>query len=149
MQISNMLRLGGLIALNVMAVACSRGAEPASKTATPTSAAEASSASDSGISIAFKSDPDPPEAGDNAVEVTVKQAGAPVSDATITAVFYMPAMPSMNMPEMRSSFNLEHKGNGVYRGDGQLVMSGTWNVTVTASRQGEQIASKKFSVIAK
>ncbi|MEO6081012.1 MAG: FixH family protein [Steroidobacteraceae bacterium] len=101
------------------------------------------------FSISFKVDPDPPRAGENKLEVSLKQAGAPVADATVTAVFYMPAMPSMNMPEMRSSFPLISVGDGIYRGNGNLIMSGTWNVTVTASREAGQLGSSKYTVIAK
>lgn len=72
-----------------------------------------------------------------------------VSDATVTTVFSMPAMPSMNMPAMRSETNLAHDAAGRYRGMGQLSMGGTWNVTVTVSRGAEEIGRKNFSVIAR
>ena len=102
-----------------------------------------------GVSISFKVDPDPPRSGDNRLEVSVAKAGVPVSDATVAASFYMPAMPSMSMPEMRSTFALQPAGNGIYRGNGNLVMGGTWSVTVTALRAGESLGSSKFTVIAK
>jgi hypothetical protein len=101
-------------------------------------------------SIAFRSDPDPPQAGDNTFEVTVKQPdGSPVTDATVTAVFSMPPMPSMNMPAMRSTVTLAHEASGRYRGSGWLSMGGTWNVIVTISRESEELGSKKLSVVAK
>ena len=40
--------------------------------------------------------------GDNTFEVMVTQDGKPVTDAMVSTEFYMPAMPSMNMPEMRT-----------------------------------------------
>ena len=102
------------------------------------------------LSIAFRSEPDPPEAGDNTFEVTVKQPdGSPVMDATVTTVFSMPAMPSMNMPAMRGTATLAHKASGRYRGSGQLSMGGTWNMIVTVSRGSEELGSKKFSLVAK
>ncbi len=61
----------------------------------------------------------------------------------------MPAMPSMNMPAMRSEAALSPQGSGVYRGNGQLGMSGTWNVDVSVSRNGQDVGTAKFSVIAK
>ena len=82
------------------------------------------------------------------LEVSLMQAGAPVIDATVTAVFYMPAMPSMSMPEMRSTFPLQAAGDGIYRGTGNLSMGGTWNVTVTASRTGETLGRGKYTIIA-
>jgi nitrogen fixation protein FixH len=102
------------------------------------------------LNISFKSDPDPPRSGDNNLEVSVVGSdGKPVDDATVTAQFYMPAMPSMSMPEMRNSFTLQPAGNGAYRGKGQLQMGGTWDVTVNVARNGEKIGSKKLTVIGK
>lgn len=93
---------------------------------------------------------EPPHSGANTVEVTVKQAdGKPLTDATVTAEFRMPAMPSMNMPEMHTSVPLTHQGEGRYRGAGELVMSGTWNVTVAVSRAGQALATQRETVIAK
>jgi len=103
-----------------------------------------------GMVIEFHSEPDPPASGDNTFEVTVAQPdGTPVTDATVEAVFSMPAMPSMNMPAMRSTTALTHQGSGRYRGSGQLSMGGTWNVIVTASRGGDEIGRRTFSVVAK
>ena len=103
-----------------------------------------------GFNIRFQSTPDPPEAGSNALEVSVTDRnGAPVTDATVTAVFSMPAMPAMNMPAMRSDAPLTHAGNGTYRGTGQLSMGGTWNVNVTVSRGTETLGAGRFSIVAK
>jgi Cu(I)/Ag(I) efflux system membrane fusion protein/cobalt-zinc-cadmium efflux system membrane fusion protein len=98
----------------------------------------------------FSSQPDPPARGDNTFEVTVKQAdGSPVTDATVTTVLSMPAMPSMNMPAMRSEARLEHDGDGRYRGTGQLEMGGTWNVAITVARGGKELGSRRFSIVAR
>lgn len=103
-----------------------------------------------GLVIAFQSEPDPPASGDNTFEVVVTQPdGSPVTDASVEAVFSMPAMPAMNMPAMRSTAALAHQGAGRYRGTGQLSMSGTWNVIVTASRGAEELGRRNLSVIAK
>jgi len=102
------------------------------------------------LAIEFRSEPDPPKMGGNSFEVTVKQPdGSPVTDATVTTVFSMPAMPSMNMPAMRSTATLAHEVSGRYRGTGQLSMGGTWTVMVTVSRGPKELGSKKFSVVAK
>lgn len=118
---------------------------------TPSAAVSQSTAAGTeGLAIDFRSEPDPPEAGDNTFEVTVKQPdGSPVTDATVTAVFSMPAMPSMNMPAMRSTTTLAHDASGRYRGTGQLSMEGTWTVTVTVSRGPEELGRRNFSVIAR
>lgn len=88
--------------------------------------------------------------GDNKVEVVVKQPdGKPVTDATVAVTFRMPAMPSMNMPEMHSTVELASQGDGRYVGTGQLEMKGSWNVAVAVSRGSEQIGNARFSVQAK
>ena len=79
----------------------------------------------------------------------VTQDGKPVTDATVAATFRMPAMPSMNMPEMHSTASLEHQGGGRYVGTGALVMNGTWNVTVTVSRGDAELGSSRFTLLAK
>ena len=61
---------------------------------------------------------------------------------------FMPAMPTMNMPAMRNETKLPHVGGGVYRGSGQVMMAGKWDVTVSVKRAGKEIGSKKFPVTA-
>jgi nitrogen fixation protein FixH len=101
-----------------------------------------------GLTISFKTI-DEPAQGANKVEALVRQDGKPVTDATVAVTFRMPAMPNMNMPEMHSTTPLTHERDGRYVGTGQLEMSGTWNVTVTVSRNGTQVGSSRFSVLAK
>jgi hypothetical protein len=50
---------------------------------------------------------------------------------------------------MRSEAELSPQGSGVYRGNGQLSMSGTWNVNISVSRNGKDVGTAKFSLIAK
>ena len=100
------------------------------------------------MEISFRSDA-PPTSGTNTFEVTVKKDGAPVNDATVTTVFTMPAMPSMNMPEMHSNASLAPAGEGRYRGTGELSMSGTWNVRVTVTRDGQELGRSTLSLVAK
>jgi hypothetical protein len=102
-----------------------------------------------GLAIEFRSEPDPPQSGENSFEVEVRQPdGSPVTDATVKAVFSMPAMPSMNMPAMKSETTFAHDAGGRYRGTGDLQMGGTWNVAVTVSRGAEEIGSRKLSIVA-
>jgi nitrogen fixation protein FixH len=102
-----------------------------------------------GMEIGFRAEAEPPRVGDNAFEVTVRKDGAPLADATVTAVLSMPAMPSMNMPEMHSNATLATVGEGRYRGIGQLSMAGTWNVTVTVSRGAEELGTTRLSIVVK
>ena len=112
--------------------------------------APSSTAADAGngMTISFKTI-DEPAKGANELEAVVKQDGKPVTDATVAVTFRMPAMPNMNMPEMHSTTPLTHEGNGRYVGTGQLEMAGSWNVTVTVTRDGAQVGSSRFSLQAK
>ena len=100
--------------------------------------------------ITFKTTPNPPVTGKNTVEVTVKDsAGKPVTDADVSATFFMAAMPTMKMPEMKNTVALKHVKEGMYSGAGQVMMAGNWDVTVSVKRSGKEIGSKKFPVVAK
>ena len=147
---------GALLLLGLCATL--QGCSPTNETAAPggtTQAPEPTAASHAGsagqtVAMEFRSEPDPPASGENTFEVVVTQPdGSPVTDATVEVVFSMPAMPSMNMPAMRSTAALTHENSGRYRGSGQLSMGGTWNVIVIASRGAEEIGRMNFSVIAR
>ena len=102
------------------------------------------------VDITFRAQPDPPRTGENTFEVAVKDAsGQPISDADVAVTFFMPAMPTMNMPAMRNAAKLPSAGGGVYRGSGQVIMAGRWDVTVDVSRGGQRLGSRQFAVVAK
>ena len=93
------------------------------------------------------SQPDPPRKGSNVFRVKLTDAkGAPVSGAQVSVNFFMAAMPAMGMAAMHTDVNCTEKGNGLYEGPGQLGSGGTWQVTITARKDGQTIASKQFSV---
>ena len=76
--------------------------------------------------------------------------GKPIPDAQVTVTLVMPAMPAMNMPEMRNSFALTWSaGQQVYVGKGNVPMAGSWNVLVEAGRNGNVIASAHTRMSAK
>jgi len=79
----------------------------------------------------------------------VMSGGQPVTDADVSVEFFMPAMPAMNMAEMRNTVALRHEGSGRYRGAGNVMMAGNWDATVSVRRGGEVIGSQKFPVTAK
>ena len=145
------LTLGALVVVSMLVPACSPGADaPGGTAGGPSNGASQPGSSTGSVNIDFRSDPDPPESGDNTIEVTVRRPdGTAVTDAAVTAVFSMPAMPAMNMPAMRAETKLTHVDGGLYRGMGQLSMAGTWNVTVTAAREGEPLGRRSFSLVAK
>jgi hypothetical protein len=69
-------------------------------------------------------------------------------DATVSVEVHMAAMPSMNMPKMRSTATLMHQGNGKYIADGQLQTPGNWDTTVTVTRGTDTVATKKLTLAA-
>ena len=102
------------------------------------------------IDIVFRTQPDPPKTGESVFEVVVKDAsGQPVTDADVSVQLFMPAMPTMNMPAMRNETKLPQVGGGVYRGQGQVMMAGRWDATVTVAKGGQQLGRKQLAVVAR
>jgi nitrogen fixation protein FixH len=102
------------------------------------------------LDISFRTTPDPPKTGDNQIEVAVKDAsGRPVDGAEVSVQFFMPAMPTMNMPAMKSEARLAPAGGGVYRGPGQVMMAGQWQATVTVMRGGQRLGSRQLPMVAR
>ena len=107
-------------------------------------------AATTGTDITFHTVPDPAKVGDNQLEAIVKDAGGkPIDDADVTVQFFMPAMPTMSMPAMRSEAKLSPAGGGAYRGMGQVMMAGRWDATVTVMRGGQRLGSKQLPVVAR
>ena len=111
--------------------------------------ADAAAPADSArFDVRLDTSPAPPIAGENVVEVRVRDAAAqPVTDAEIEVIFGMAAMPSMNMPAMRFESRLTHVSNGLYRGRANLMMRGSWNATVVARRGGHAVAETQTSLL--
>jgi YtkA-like len=108
-------------------------------------AAASSGAPDAGaVKLDFHADNTPLKAGeDNIFHVTLTGAdGKPIADAQVKVTLTMPAMPSMGMPEMKSSFDLPWTAAAhAYTGKGQPGMAGSYNVTAEARRNGALIAT--------
>lgn len=118
-----------------------------SYTPPPPGAGTAPSANARKANADMTSQPDPPRKGSNVFRVKLTDAkGATVSGAQVSVNFFMPAMPAMGMAAMRTDVKCSDKGNGLYEGSGQLASGGTWQVTITATKDGQTIASKQFSV---
>ena len=107
------------------------------------------SAAPARVSIEMSTEPSPPRKGANIVRVKVTgQDGKPVTEAQVTAIFFMPAMPAMGMAAERAVAALADKGNGIYEGPLQLDAGGTWTATVTVQHGGKALAAKQLSVSA-
>ena len=129
-------------AVAFLASACNKPAEQATST---------SSAASPGAParMTFKTTPDPVTTGENTFEVMLMQDDKPVDDAQVSVEFQMPAMPQMNMAEMKTKTDLTYAGGGLYRGKGQVMVAGNWNVTVMAMRGRQELANTKLSVTTK
>jgi len=140
-------RSAGVVAALMLVIGCGGGGEPA---AAPNGQVLAPAGGSDGVVVTFGTEPNPPAKGDNRLVVTVaKPDGSAVTDGSVTAVFLMPAMPSMNMPAMRSETVLTHAGEGRYQGTGQLPMGGTWEVAISIRQGTEEVATRRTSIVAK
>jgi RND family efflux transporter MFP subunit len=115
----------------------------------PSPAIQPSASGAQQVDVIFQSIPDPPKTGEDQFEVSLKDlSGKPIENADVTVQFFMPAMPTMNMPAMRQDTKLSAAGGGVYRGRGQVTVGGRWEVTVTVTRNGQRLAEKRLTVVA-
>jgi RND family efflux transporter MFP subunit len=107
-------------------------------------------ATTSAYKMTVKFDPDPPQgAKQNTIHVAlVDAAGKPVSDAQVRLTFTMPAMPAMNMPEMKNGAELKWTGSD-YTGPIQILMAGGWNVALEARRGNELLTTTQTHVNAR
>jgi Cu(I)/Ag(I) efflux system membrane fusion protein/cobalt-zinc-cadmium efflux system membrane fusion protein len=77
----------------------------------PPPGASAASSAPSG-SVEITTNPSPPHKGSNEVLVTVRDpAGRQVTDAQVSVVFFMPAMPAMGMSAMRAYPQVAQRAN--------------------------------------
>ena len=103
-----------------------------------------SAAAQSGATLTLTTKPSPLGLGQNQFEVIVKNArGRPVADAEVTLLLVMPADPITKHPEMRTEGKLNNVGNGRYNGIAIVSMAGEWDVTVTATQKGKELARKQ------
>lgn len=97
--------------------------------------------------VEMTTDPSPPRKGSNTVRVKLTdQSGKPITGADVNVTFFMAAMPAMGMAAMKTPVKLADEGNGTYEGKGDLGSGGTWQVTVTATQNGQAIATKHLTV---
>ena len=74
--------------------------------------------------------------------------GKAIEGAQVTVTFFMPAMPSMGMGEMKDDVNLTWDGSA-YSSKYSVPMAGSWTVTAVARQNGEVIAKQRATVNAK
>jgi Cu(I)/Ag(I) efflux system membrane fusion protein/cobalt-zinc-cadmium efflux system membrane fusion protein len=97
--------------------------------------------------VEMTTDPSPPRKGTNTVRVKLTSAdGQGVVGAQVNVTFFMAAMPAMGMAAMKTVVTATDKGGGLYEGTGALGSGGTWQVTITATQNGQTIATRQLSV---
>ena len=102
-----------------------------------------------GVTIVLTTKPSPLGLGQNLFDVALKDPkGQPIADAEVGIVLVMPADPKTKHPEMKSEGKLNNVGKGRYNGIVMVTMAGEWDVTITAVRNGKQIAQKKEKLTA-
>lgn len=93
--------------------------------------------------VEVKIDKNPPVAGENNMEIEIKDAaGKNIKDAKVSVNYSMPAMPGM--PAANYKTEAELKGDK-YIAKMNLSMSGSWQVAVKIARAGKT-TTMKFSV---
>lgn len=112
-------------------------------------AAAAMNAPSARATISFTTRPSQPHKGTNSFHVELTGPDAkPITGATVTVIFFMPAMPAMGMAAMRTAVTLNDEGGGAYEGTGNLGSGGEWQVSITAQKGGQTIAAKQLTVSA-
>lgn len=98
--------------------------------------------------VTFRTDPDMPKVGEATAIVTVTDAkGQAVRDAEVNVTLFMAAMPSMNMPAMKTEAKLLAASGAEYRGTVEIMTAGRWDVTVTVTKAGQKMATRQLALV--
>lgn len=92
------------------------------------------------IQVEITPKPNPPEAGENSLMILLKDdSGKAIDAAKIDLLVFMPAMGTM--PRMNEKPQITPMGDGAYLAKFDLSMEGTWELTLNAEKNGEQVSS--------
>jgi Cu(I)/Ag(I) efflux system membrane fusion protein/cobalt-zinc-cadmium efflux system membrane fusion protein len=115
----------------------------------PPGASAAGQAAAQTATIQMTTTPSPPRKGSNQVVVQLRDSfGKPIGGANVSVVFFMPAMPAMGMAAMRRVATANERPDGSYVASITLDSGGQWQVSVSASKGGQQVASMQTTVSA-
>jgi len=99
--------------------------------------------------LAFSTEPPTPRKGANTYRVKLTAAdGSSIAGAQVSVRSYMPGMPEMGMAAMNVVTALAEKADGTYEGRAVLESGGTWQITITATKNGAVLTTKHLSIIA-
>jgi Cu(I)/Ag(I) efflux system membrane fusion protein/cobalt-zinc-cadmium efflux system membrane fusion protein len=97
----------------------------------------------------FSSEPSTPRKGSNLYRIKLAAAdGSPFTGAQVSVRSFLPGMPHMGMVPINMVTPLNEKGGGIYEGQANLESGGTWQLTVTAIKDGVVVATKPVSLSA-
>lgn len=98
----------------------------------------------SAIQIKLVPKTNPPQSGENELEMTLTDAqGKAVDNAQVQMIVFMPAMGTM--PRMDEKVQIEPKKGGKYAAKFDLSMGGTWEITATI-KSGKDQVTKHFTL---
>jgi Cu(I)/Ag(I) efflux system membrane fusion protein/cobalt-zinc-cadmium efflux system membrane fusion protein len=101
----------------------------------------------SAAQIEFATEPSTPRKGTNLYRVKLTGGdGASVTGAQVSVHSHMPGMPQMGMAAMNVVTPLNEKGGGIYESQVNLDSGGTWQLTITAVKNGAVLATKQLSL---
>ena len=112
-----------LSVLSVMAISILLAAAEVSFHASAARAQDKPSATQTKPKVDLTTDPSPAQNGSKTVRVKLTDPpGKPITGAQVTVTFFMAAMPTMNMPEMKTVIKGVDKGDGMYEGRATSVL---------------------------
>ena len=110
-------------------------------------AAMNNAAAETKVQVELSTEPPSPHKGTNVYRARLTGAdGVPITSAQVIVRSYMPSMPQMGMAAMNVVTPLGEKGAGLYEGQVQLDSGGTWQITITATKNGAVVATKQLSL---
>ena len=92
--------------------------------------------------VEVKIDRNPPIVGDNSIEIEIKKAGKPVTDAKVLINYYMPPMPRMAPMNYKTDAKMKKEK---YRATMNLIMAGPWYIAVIITHEGK-ISRTKINI---
>ena len=92
--------------------------------------------------VEVKIDKNPPIVGNNSIEIEVKKAGTPVTDAKVLINYYMPPMPRMAPMNYKTDAKLK---KDKYKATMNFIMAGPWYIAIIINHEGK-ISTTKLNV---
>jgi len=95
-----------------------------------------------GYEVIARIDRNPPAVGKNNITILITRDNTPVTDATVTVQYSMPAMPGMPPMDYKTDATLKGKE---YVATMDLSMSGPWNIAIKIKKP-DRSYTVKFNI---